>query len=179
MKWMKERDLLIAQTMAFVQSVTGKAPEADKMPEAGKTVTASADPVSVALLSTERFETERFEPASPAALALPDIALALVETPPAGRASAVPLAAELQARAVQAPIIEASPAAPREIPGPVLFSRPDLREDFQSEIRARVASFRAHQERFSREREAYCAATMARVHAVLKEGELPPPRSVK
>ena len=29
MKWMRERDLLIAQTMAFVQSVTGRKPEAD------------------------------------------------------------------------------------------------------------------------------------------------------
>lgn len=29
MKWVMERDLLIAQTMAFVQSVTGKKPEAD------------------------------------------------------------------------------------------------------------------------------------------------------
>jgi hypothetical protein len=29
MKWMRERDLLIAQTMAFVQSVTGKKPEAE------------------------------------------------------------------------------------------------------------------------------------------------------
>ena len=38
MKWMKERDLLIAQTMAFVQSVTGKTPEAEK------TVSASVAP---------------------------------------------------------------------------------------------------------------------------------------
>ncbi len=29
MKWMQERDLLIAQTMAFVQSVTGRKPEAE------------------------------------------------------------------------------------------------------------------------------------------------------
>jgi hypothetical protein len=29
MKWVMERDLLIAQTMAFVKSVTGKDPEAD------------------------------------------------------------------------------------------------------------------------------------------------------
>ena len=186
MKWMKERDLLIAQTMAFVQSVTGKAPEADKMPEAGKTVAASGDPISVALLSVDRFEVERFEQASPAALTLPEIALSLVQTPPAGRASAVTPApvAEVQARTVQAPIIEVSPEAPREVLSPVSFSRPDLsrpdlREDFQSEIRARVASFRAHQERFSREREAYCAATMAKVHAVLKESERPPPRSGK
>ena len=64
---------------------------------------------------------------------------------------------------------------PREIPKPVPL-RPDLREEFQSEIAARVANFRAHQERFTREREAYCTATMAKVHAVLKESELPPPR---
>ena len=56
MKWMRERDLLIAQTMAFVQSVTGK------MPEAEKTVT-----TSVALLSVERSETIR------AVAAFPDI----------------------------------------------------------------------------------------------------------
>ena len=48
MKWMKERDLLIAQTMAFVQSVTGKTPEAEK--------TFSA---SVASLSVETSETIR------------------------------------------------------------------------------------------------------------------------
>ena len=48
MKWMKERDLLIAQTMAFVQSVTGKTPEAEK------TVSAS-----VSLLSVEASETTR------------------------------------------------------------------------------------------------------------------------
>ena len=29
MKWMQERDLLIAQTMAFVQSVTGRKPDAE------------------------------------------------------------------------------------------------------------------------------------------------------
>ena len=29
MKWMRERDLLIAQTMAFVQSVSGRKPEAE------------------------------------------------------------------------------------------------------------------------------------------------------
>jgi len=33
MKWKRERDLLIAQTMAFVQSVTGKTAEAEGRPE--------------------------------------------------------------------------------------------------------------------------------------------------
>ena len=63
---------------------------------------------------------------------------------------------------------------PREIAKPAPLPRPDMHEDFQSEIRARVANFRAHQERFNREREAYCSATMAKVHAALREGELPP-----
>ena len=143
MKWMRERDLLIAQTMAFVQSVTGKPPEAEK------TVT-----TSVALLSVETSDTGR------AAAALPDIEalLALAKTPPAA-----PVPREIS-RA----------ETPREISKPAPLPHLDLREDFQAEIRARVANFRAHQERFNREREAYCSATMAKVHASLREGEQPP-----
>jgi hypothetical protein len=142
---MRERDLLIAQTMAFVQSVTGKTPEAEK------TITAS-----VALLSVETSQTTR------AAAALPDIEALLAETPPA----------------TQAPINVSREEVPREISRPAPPARLDLREDFQAEIRARVANFRAHQERFSREREAYCSATMAKVHASLREGE-PPTRPRK
>jgi len=143
MKWMRERDLLIAQTMAFVQSVTGKPPEAEK------TVT-----TSVALLSVETSDTAR------TAAALPDIEalLALAKTPPAA-----PVPREIS-RA----------ETPREISKPAPLPHLDLREDFQAEIRARVANFRAHQERFNREREAYCSATMAKVHASLREGEQPP-----
>ena len=148
MKWMRERDLLIAQTMAFVQSVTGKTPEAEK------TITAS-----VALLSVETSETIR------AAAALPDIKALLAETPPAAQAPKdVP-------RDVSRDVSREE--MPREISRLAPLARPDLREDFQAEIRARVANFRAHQERFSREREAYCSATMAKVHASLKEGEQP------
>lgn len=137
MKWMRERDLLIAQTMAFVQSVTGKKPEAEK------TVA-----TSVALLSVETsdiVETSAPETSVP----MPDIE-ALLAVSPAPR---------------QAPNLAARPAP---------LVRPDLRDDFQSEIKARVANFRAHQERFNREREAYCSATLTKIHAALKEGELPP-----
>ena len=143
MKWMKERDLLIAQTMAFVQSVTGKPPEAEK------TVT-----TPVALLSVETSETTR------AAAALPDVEFLPAET------LSVTQAPKEASR-------EVPKEMPREISRPAPLARPDLREDFQSEIRARVANFRAHQERFNREREAYCSATMAKVHAALKEGEQP------
>jgi hypothetical protein len=159
MKWMRERDLLIAQTMAFVQSVTGKTPEAEK------TVT-----TSVALLSVENSETIRTAAALPDA-ALPDIALSdikslLAETLPAAQAPR-DVSREVSREEI-----------PREVSRPAPLARLDLREDFQSEIRARVANFRAHQERFNREREAYCSATMAKVHAALRESE-PPTRPGK
>ncbi|MCK1511221.1 hypothetical protein IVB22_01260 [Bradyrhizobium sp. 190] len=146
MKWMRERDLLIAQTMEFVQSVTGKTPETEK------TVT-----TPVALLSVETSETIL------AAAALPDIEALLAETSPP---------------ATQAPINVSREEVPREISRLAPPARLDLREDFQAEIKARVANFRAHQERFNREREAYCSATMAKVHASLREGE-PPTRPGK
>ena len=44
MKWVMERDLLIAQTMAFVQSVTGKKPEADA-PKADAQAASTSAPV--------------------------------------------------------------------------------------------------------------------------------------
>jgi hypothetical protein len=157
MKWMRERDLLIAQTMAFVQSVTGKLPEAEKTPGAYKTPEADRTvKTSVALLSVGTFETTR-------AVALPDIALPDIE----------PLLAEAPP-ATQAAREVSREEMPPEISKPAPLVHLDLREDFQSEIRARVANFRAHQERFNREREAYCSATMAKVHASLREGEQPP-----
>jgi hypothetical protein len=140
MKWMRERDLLIAQTMAFVQSVTGKPPEAVK------TMTAPA-----ATIETSESTAE------PAPLA--DIAALLAQRMPTSPVPApVPASTEM-------PIERSKSAALRPL---------DLRDDFQAEIRARVANFRAHQERFNREREAYCSATMAKVHASLREGDAPP-----
>jgi hypothetical protein len=131
MKWMRERDLLIAQTMAFVQSVTGKKPDADKFglnPAAFANLEAAA-PVD-----------------APKPVSMPDLEAMLAETI----------------------------AAAVEPPKPAPIVRAEPRVDFQSEIRARVANFRAHQERFNREREAYCSATMAKVHASLREDLLPP-----
>ena len=145
MKWMRERDLLIAQTIAFVQSVTGKPPEAEKTLAA-----------SVALLSVETFETTRMAAALPEVATHPGMESMLAEAKPAA----------------QAPTSrDTAREMPREISRPAPLARPDLRGDFQSEIRARVANFRAHQERFNREREAYCSATMAKVHASLKQSE--------
>jgi hypothetical protein len=132
MKWMRERDLLIAQTMAFVQSVTGKTPAADK-PVATPGTFEPVDVLLPADAPTAVFATA------------PKPDLSTSETKPG--------------------LAEITPAA--ELPRPV--QRLELREDFQSEIRTRVANFRAHQEKFSREREAYCSATMAKVRAALGE----------
>jgi hypothetical protein len=134
MKWMRERDLLIAQTMAFVQSVTGKTPEAEK------TIT-------------------------------PPVALPPVETSETATAPMPDIEALWAMSGAVAP-------AQNEISRPAPMPHPSLPDDFQSEIKARVANFRAHQERFNREREAYCSATMAKVHAALREGT-PPQRPSK
>ena len=155
MKWMKERDLLIAQTMAFVQSVTGKTPDAEK-----------AAIASAALLSVAPSDTTQ------AAAALPGIESLLAETPPAAQAPRE-MPREISREESREVSRDASREIPREISRPTPLARPDLQEDFQAEIRARVANFRAHQERFNREREAYCSATMAKVHAALREGEQP------
>ena len=116
MKWMKERDLLIAQTAAFVGSGTGKKPGPDLL---------------------------RPAPPAPRSRHPPPAVLAPVALSPAAKHAPAP-----------AKPIQVAPAKP-----PI---------DVQSEIRARVASFRAHQARFSREREEYSSTTLAKVRAQLQ-----------
>ena len=120
MSWMKDRDSLIAQTMAFVQSVTGRREEL--RPELKSVL----PPVEVDV---------RAELAT---------ALEIVD-------------------AAEPPPVPVQPA-----------SRKVALSDIQKEIRDRVASFRAHQQRFNKEREEYFSATIARLKASMKD--LPPPR---
>jgi len=65
-------------------------------------------------------------------------------------------------------MMEVSPAVAALTPRPITPS------DMASEIRARVASFRAHQERFNREREQYFSATLERLRAAIKDANPPP-----
>jgi hypothetical protein len=130
MSWKLERDSLIAQTLAFVQSVTGKREETGR-PEA--VFAHSLQP-----------EVDEPEPAAqPSRLASPR-AVDTIQRPPA--------------------------APPASAPG-----RPFAPGEMAAEIRARVASFRAHQERFNREREEYFATTLAKLRAALKDGRSPLP----
>jgi hypothetical protein len=88
MKWIRERDALIAQTLAFVHSVSGR------KVDFRQSDTVAAPPV---------------------------------------------LAAEI------------------------------VSVDFRSEMQARIANFRKHQERFEREREEYCAATLIKLRAAIRD----------
>jgi hypothetical protein len=98
MKWKKERDLLIAQTMAFVQSVAGKTTEIE------------------------------------------------------GRVEPIPLHEPGEAKR---PVETAA----------IARSSPVRHSELREEIRGRVAAFRAHQELFNRNRDAYCDSVMAKVRA--------------
>jgi hypothetical protein len=102
MKWTKERDLLIAQTMAFVQSIAGKKPEGSARAEA----------------RIEFVEVDEIEKA-------------------------------------ERPVVVAPVANPAPAP------RSELRE----EIQGRVASFRAHQQLFHRERDKYCNSVLTKLRA--------------
>ena len=137
MKWMRERDALLAQTLAFVQSVAGR------KDDAGMARLASAEPGKTP------------EPAKTAGPAKPGIE-----------------AAKIHAASIE-PVKIAEPQSVAPAPRPIVPSASEM----QNEIRARVASFRAHQERFTREREQYFSTTLARLRAAINE--LPPPRPEK
>lgn len=126
MKWIRERDALIAQTMAFVQSVTGKKDDFHP-PEAP----ATAFTVTTGIVTVQTVAVE----AEPSPAALPP-------EPP-----------------------------PRALPVPP----PRTGGDFRTEMQGRIANFRKHQERFEREREEYCAATLTKLRAAIREVTPRPP----
>lgn len=124
MKWIVERDALIAQTMAFVQSVTGKK---DDVLEPGA-------PPAVPAVRTEIVSAE----------------VIAVET------------ASVEIELAKAP---APPPPPLPPPRPI--------GDFRTEMQARIANFRRHQERFEREREEYCAETLTKLRAAIRDASGP------
>lgn len=128
MKWIRERDALIAQTLAFVQSVSGKKDDI-RQPD-----TAAAAPVLAAEIVSLQAVTVALGP--PQANPPPPV------TPP-----------------------------PQPLPPPP----PRVAGDFRSEMQARIANFRKHQERFEREREEYCAATLTKLRAAIRDAAPPPP----
>lgn len=124
MKWIRERDALIAQTLAFVQSVTGRKDDALQPEESAVGSTAAVEIVAVEAVAVE------------------------IERP-------------------QAPL----PPRPEPLPPPRASG------DFRTEMQARIANFRKHQERFEREREEYCAATLTKLRAAIRDASGPPAKT--
>ncbi|MGY3451755.1 hypothetical protein [Bradyrhizobium sp. USDA 4353] len=165
MTWKEERDALIAQTMAFVQSVTGKPVDFSQFEL----------PVAPPVTSTS----------APAPGGTPIAAQIAVPKPTHGDLprdldrAAEPSPGQTQGSARMRG--QDSPALqPPTTPGSVaserftsIASQLDLQRDMQAEIRARVARFRAHQERFNRERQEYFSATLARLKASAEGTVLP------
>jgi len=165
MKWIRERDALIAQTMAFVQSVTGKT-DGLHPPE----IPSNAFAVTTGIVSIR--ETVAVQEAAVQDLAVQDVAVQ-GEPPPAVSPPEPRLAGQFQP--VQAPPVQALPA--QRQPAATAPSRPS--GDFRSEMQTRIANFRKHQERFEREREEYCAATLSRLRAAIRDPSLRPPGQEK
>ena len=137
MEWVKERDLLIAQTMAFVQSVNDRK-------------------LSARRLDAKRWAESRIEAApidaKPIDAIKPIEAIKIVEQPPANIPFNVPAA---------------RPSVPA--------ARPIVSGDVRAEIQNRVAKFRAHQQRFHRERDEYCSATLAKMRVLVSDDSAPAP----
>jgi hypothetical protein len=123
MKWIRERDALIAQTLAFVQSVTGRKDDLRRPDGDEAAPDTTVDVASILAIGQT------------------------VDSGPSPRQTAA------QADGAQ----------------PFRVAPPRASGDFRSEVLARVANFRKHQERFEREREEYCAATMAKLRADIRD----------
>jgi len=126
MEWVKERDLLIEQTMAFVQSVNDRKLGARR-------------------LDAKRWAESRIE-AAPIDATKPIDAIKIVEQPSASIPFNVP--------AVR-------PSVPA--------GRPSVSGEMRAEMQNRVASFRVHQQRFHRERDEYCNATLAKMRVLVSD----------
>ena len=130
MEWVKERDLLIAQTMAFVQSVNDRKLGARRL--------------DAKRWAESRIEAAPIDATKPIDAIKPIEAIKIVEQPPANIPFNVPAA---------------RPSVPA--------ARPNVSGEVRAEMQNRVASFRAHQQRFHRERDEYCSATLAKMRVLV------------
>lgn len=155
MSWREERDALIAQTLAFVQSVTGKPADFAQLAEPAVDPQAShaAPPAARSDPKIDPDDAAFFE-VMRAEAAMIDAAMQLVSTNP--------LAAQPETgTSATQPDAQAAEFSGEHFTS--ITSELGLQRDMQTEIRARVASFRAHQERFNRERQEYFSSTLAKL----------------
>jgi hypothetical protein len=153
MMWKRERDLLIAQTLAFVQSVAVK--KGDAKADAG-----NAD----------------------AGIVRPDIEAALIDAiritaPPDTSQAFNNLQASKTLQAPRNPQVSNLQVSNLQASNPQV-SRVPVPGEFRAEMQARLANFRKHQERFHRDRDEYYSTTLARLRAAIgNDSAQPPPRN--
>jgi hypothetical protein len=158
MKWEKERDSLIAQTRAFVNSVI--AWKADVTPQPAPAKPVAIENTFAVRLREELDQLEIILPSQPA------IAASETEAP---STHAMPTA-ELPVR--EPPSLTPSVAdfrREKEAPAEAEVAPNDIRKeiDVRKEIQNRVAAFQAHQHRFAREREAYFKSVLTKARSSL------------
>jgi hypothetical protein len=145
MKWSKERDDLIAQTKAFVQSVTGRRP------------LAAPEPASIGQFSVREVSI------GPVSVSEVSVRSTPIENPVAGPVSN-PVANAVQIEnLVPAEPIEGAKQSSDLPPAPV-------QSEVRKEIQTRIAAFQAHQHRFNRERDAYYNAVLAKARSEIENG---------
>jgi hypothetical protein len=153
MEWVRERELLIAQTLAFVQSVSDRERD-DKLRDARKLDARKLDAWQPDAWKPDAWKPDAWKPDAWKPGAEPD------RKP---RVEAAPIDA----------IKFAEP--PASTPLNIQAPRPTVSGEVRTEIQNRVANFRANQQRFTREREAYCRATIARMRVAIGTDSPPPP----
>jgi hypothetical protein len=155
MGWKKERDLLIAQTLAFVESITGKTPDLEPASLEPKTSPkqTSLEPLA---LGPKSLEQSSAAPSSDGKGSPGSVARAVQLAPSA--------AIEIDDKSVEPPKDAAK--AIKDIQLSILAPRSTVSSDVRTEMQTRLANFRAHQERFHRQREEYYSATLREARTV-------------
>jgi hypothetical protein len=238
MSWREERDALIAQTLAFVQSVTGKPADFAQLgtsqsevpqpagPQPGVAAPAALGPASGAVPAALAADPKAHDAVPHGAAresSLENKGLTTDPKPGARNDTQLDAGADVleatgfEVMRAEAAMIDAairlvsikpttepvapSPAGPSREPGatraenqltataalPVdghaetqqpeftgehftsITSELGLQRDIQTEIKARVATFRANQERFNRERQEYFSSTLAKLRASISD----------
>ena len=188
MTWREERDALIAQTIAFVESVTGKPPDfaqftplskhpsqlpqSSAVPQANPPVQPVVEMVASLSVGGDKTPPLDGNPPSPGI-----VAEKIATEAGTARASDTVNSESRNSEPRGSGAREQEPASPpatktafaselfRRHPSANIAAPLDWRRDMQTEICARIASFRAHQERFNRERQEYFSTTLARLRA--------------
>lgn len=160
MKWAIERDSLIAQTRAFVNSVIAWKTDITSPPASVQHV-----PIENAFAGRLREEFEQIE--------APEKLEEAVEKSETEEKAAEPVQALPMAELPAPPktLLLAPPVGETPQKKDTPQKEAAVQNDVRKEIQSRVAAFQAHQHRFAREREAYFNSVLTKVRSSLEHDD--------